>query len=137
MTGLTDPDRRLLALIAAHDVQLRTGLCTLARLGVQVRRSDPARAEALVLQLEAHPYYKAGQTLFDLLEVEDFMLDGDPVAPDWPATATVLAPLAKHFGIEVVPLPAFDRLPELEMGFYLYRDVVIGAATLFSDLLAG
>ena len=47
------------------------------------RQADPERAFQLLQVLSPFPYYKAGQFLFDLLEWEDFMLDGPepPIVP--------------------------------------------------------
>ena len=105
---------------------LRASLCTLARLGVMFRRDDDARAARWIEILEPHPFYKLGQVMFDLLEWEDFMLDGDPPNA---IPAAVLDFANKLFSevdlrIDVVSLP--ESLPNLETGFYLYRDVVLG-----------
>ncbi|MEG3158892.1 hypothetical protein U1763_00085 [Sphingomonas sp. LB2R24] len=135
MTGLTPSDRALLALVAGQDHVLRSGLSTLARLGVRVRRADPDRAETLVLQFEAHPFYKAGQTLFDLFEFEDFILDGDLAPVDADMLMKIVQPLAAWMGLSGVPAPDLSDLPKLEAGFYLFRDVAIGLISLGSDLM--
>lgn len=60
----------------------RALLCTLGRLGKSFRGRHPERAETILLAGQAHPLYKGGRLLFDLLELEDLMLDGpqpDPV----------------------------------------------------------
>lgn len=130
--GLTPADLRLIGFAARRDAELRAGLSTLARLGVSVRRADPGRAEALVTAFETHPFYKAGQTLFDLLEWEDFLLDGDPSDADAAALLRVVAPLAARVGLAMPPLPDLSDLPQLEPGFYLFRDVAIGLLDLAS-----
>lgn len=81
-------DRQLLARVAAGNDWLRSVLCTLARHGTSLRHEDPARAEELVTLLTPWPWFKAGQFLFDLLEWEDFMVDGH----NPPALPTVLQP---------------------------------------------
>jgi hypothetical protein len=50
---------------------------------VVFRQDDPERASQLLQVLSPFPCYKAGQFLFDLLEWEDFMLDGPepPIEP--------------------------------------------------------
>jgi hypothetical protein len=75
--ALGPPDRALIEAIRTHDAGLRALLCTLARHGVAMRRAEPARARAWLDALATHPFYKAGQFLFDLLEWEDFMLDAE------------------------------------------------------------
>ena len=132
MTGLTAADLALIGFARARDLELRAGLSTLARLGVVLRRADPDRAEALIAAFEAHPFYKAGQTVFDLLEWEDFMLDGAPAAASPEQLHAVLAPLAARVGLPVPPLPDLSALPPLEAGFYLFRDVAIGLLGLAS-----
>lgn len=86
--ALRPEDRQLLARVAAGNDWLRSVLCTLARHGTALRREDPSRAQELIAQLSPWPWFKAGQFLFDLLEWEDFMVDGPPP----PALATVLQP---------------------------------------------
>ena len=86
--ALRPEDRKLLARVAAGNDWLRSVLCTLARHGTALRREDPARAEELIARLSPWPWFKGGQFLFDLLEWEDFMVDGPPP----PALPTVLQP---------------------------------------------
>ncbi len=136
MPGLTPSDLRLISFTAARDSDLRAGLCTLARLGVSVRRADPERAEALVTAYETHPFARAGQTLFDLWELEDFMLDGDPAPADAAALLRIAAPFAARLGLPLPALPDLADLPPLEAGFYLFRDVMIGLLALASAAVA-
>ncbi|MFF9642909.1 hypothetical protein [Kitasatospora aureofaciens] len=82
---LTTTDRQALAFLTRTNSGLRACLCTLARHGVDLREREPDRAQALLATLAPWPLYKAGQFLFDLMEWEDFMVDGDPpplVSPD-------------------------------------------------------
>jgi hypothetical protein len=130
--GLTPSDLRLIGFAVRRDAELRAGLSTLARLGVSIRRADPDRAEALVTTFESHPFYKAGQTLFDLLEWEDFLLDGELAAADAAALLQVIAPLAARVGLPLPALPDLSVLPPLEAGFHLFRDVAIGLIALAS-----
>ena len=126
---------------------LRAVLCTLARRGVAFRQGHPSRAKLLLDALSTSPFYKSGQFLFDLLEMEDFMLD-DPPPETVPTTldATTLARLAvllntikgyldgavdpltlDNLEVQVVPgSTSHENLPPLEAGFYLYQDVVLG-----------
>lgn len=126
----TPVDHKLLSMLGDHNLVQRGALCTFARLGTAWRRAEPERTRAWLERLEPHPFYKGGQFLFDLLEVEDFMLDGPPpplVSAD--ELAAIALRVAKLTGFEV---PVFavglllESLPELEPGFYLYRDVVLG-----------
>jgi hypothetical protein len=89
-----------------------------------------------VMQFESHPFYKAGQTLFDLFEFEDFILDGDPAPVDADMMLKVVRPLAAWLGLPAIAVPELTELPDLEAGFYLFRDVVIGLVSLGSELMA-
>jgi len=63
--------------------QVTTGgarlLVTLARRGKAIERDDPERAAYLLEAVMTHPLYKGGRLTFDMLEIEDVMLDGPPV----------------------------------------------------------
>lgn len=137
-------DLPLLAALAHHNAAARAVLCTLARRGAALRRDDPARARAWIEALSVHPYYKGGQFLFDLLEWEDFMLDGEapPVLDEvtlagaLDRAARVLDALAAAIDsrpLEVQPVatrvalmdPAVD-LPPLAGNAYLFPDVILG-----------
>lgn len=54
-------------------------LVTLARRGKALERDDPQRAAFLLAAVGTHPLYKGGRLTFDMLEIEDLMLDGSPV----------------------------------------------------------
>ncbi|MFD0394176.1 hypothetical protein ACFQ3Z_24905 [Streptomyces nogalater] len=43
-----------------------------------LRRDTPERARLLLDTVRPWPLYKGGQFLFDLMEWEDLMVDGDP-----------------------------------------------------------
>lgn len=75
---LTPTDLRAFAFLGHVNGCLRQCLCTLARHGVALRRRDPERARALLDAVRPWPLYKGGQFLFDLMEWEDLMVDGDP-----------------------------------------------------------
>ncbi len=124
---------------------LRAVLCTLARRGRAFRNAEPERARALLDALSVYPWYKGGQFLFDLMEWEDFMLEGPP-PPVLPTTldaaalsrlAASLHRLKAHFdgsaaGPPELPavsgalLAADTELPQVQPGMYLYEDVVLG-----------
>lgn len=53
-------------------------LCTLARRGKALERDAPQRAALLLDAVRFHPLYKGGRLTFDMLEIEDLMLDGSP-----------------------------------------------------------
>ena len=141
-------DFQLLSAIRRHDLGLRTVLCTLARHGVALRRDQPARAQTWLDELAPHPMFKGGQFLFDLLEWEDFMLDGPaPPTLDGPALQLALARLtdslrALSAALGGQPAPATVtadvpgaglELPELESSFYMYPDVVLGVLALLTQ----
>lgn len=150
--GFEAVDLRLVGLIRSHDAVLRRLLCTLARRGVSFRLAAPERAAKWIDALSVHPFYKGGQFLFDLLEWDDFMLDGP--APDMLGAAQLSAILARAadklqaFRRAIDPdfeLPWADvagvtlddkALPALEAGFYLYQDVVLGLLESACALLA-
>jgi hypothetical protein len=56
-------------------------LRTLARRGKAIERDEASRAAFLLTALRNHPFYKAGRLAFDMLEIEDLMLDGSPGEP--------------------------------------------------------
>lgn len=86
-------DRTQLEAIQRANVRVRAFACTLARRGVAFREADAPRSRALLDVLSTWPAYRAGQLLFDLLELEDFMVDGEP--PDVVAGALPPAALAR------------------------------------------
>ena len=145
--GLIPADRQLLAALRLHDQGLRALLCTLARHGVALRLAAPARAQAWLDLLASHPYVKGGQFLFDLLEWEDFMLDGEaPPLVDTRAVRQALARVAQALralsasldgAAGAMELAVGDGgdfapvdLPALEPGFYLFNDVLLGSVAL-------
>jgi hypothetical protein len=85
-------DRAQLDAILAANAWVRGVACTLARRGVAFREADGPRSRALLDALSTWPAYRAGQLVFDLLELEDFMIDGEP--PD--VVAMTLPPVALH-----------------------------------------
>ncbi|BCM68680.1 MULTISPECIES: hypothetical protein [Streptomyces] len=144
---LTPTDHRAFAFLGQVNSSLRQCLCTLARHGVALRRDDPERARLLLDTVRPWPLYKGGQFLFDLMEWEDLMVDGDP-PPVMPAerivsacalpvqllaAATAEAPGAA----KLVPGPrtaaAFD-LP-LRLLTTTARSTFLGAAQDLTDLL--
>ena len=84
--ALHPEDLLLLERMSNGNTWLRSVLCTLARRGTQMRQQEPARATELIRRLGPWPWFKGGQFLFDLLEWEDFMVDG----PAPPPLTTVL-----------------------------------------------
>ena len=64
--------------------QATRGGCMLLRtLGVRgkaLERDDPERAALLLAAVRSHPLYKGGRLAFDMLELEDLMLDASSVA---------------------------------------------------------
>jgi hypothetical protein len=144
-------DLKLVAALRQHNAALRVVLCTLARRGAALRRDEPARAQAWIDTLGPHPYYKGGQFLFDLLEWEDFMLDGEPTAPlDDAALSAALsqyAQMLRALGTAIAQTPAGapvaaapsailvqagPALPPLSGSLYLYPDVVLGLISMIT-----
>ena len=54
-------------------------LVTLARHGKALERDDSQRAAFLLAAVRFHPLYKGGRLAFDMLEIEDLMLDSSPI----------------------------------------------------------
>jgi hypothetical protein len=145
---LQPQDLQLLQSLKQGGHWLRAVLCTLGRRGVALRSASPERARAILDALSTLPYYKGGQFVFDLLELEDFMLDGPP--PEVLPTALDPAALQRIAGalnavkrsldgqpiaddmsaaVSVQGGSATTDLPPLEAGFYLYQDVALGIWT--------
>ena len=141
----TPEDLLLLSMVVRGGDWLRAVLCTLARRGIAFRNQYAERAHDWLDALAPLPLYKGGQFLFDLLEWEDFMLDGPPppiVSTTLDAralrrVATALASVQSYLDgavqasamMDVIaPIAALDdqNLPPIEPGFYLYQDVVLG-----------
>jgi len=156
MTDAFGPaDLQLLDAIRTHDQGLRALLCTLARHGVRMKEASPQLAQAWIDELAPHPYYKGGQFLFDLLEWEDFMLDGPaPRLLDAAAACGLLdrlaaslrgmvaaidsGPVTGRFAVDMLPgAPADEELPELESKHYLFPCVVLGGIALLTRPPAG
>lgn len=78
---LSTDDQALLVRFGRGQRWLRAVLCTLARRGGHISETDPERARHIVDELSRSPLYRGGQFLFDLLELEDFMVDGEPPPP--------------------------------------------------------
>jgi hypothetical protein len=141
-------DLPLQAALARHNAAVRAVLCTLARRGAGLRRDEPERARAWIDALAVHPYYKGGQFLFDLLEWEDFMLDGEPppvldeaaLAGALDRVAQVLDALGAALDRRSVEVPTMAvsppasavDLPPLAGNAYLFPDVVLGAIALLA-----
>ncbi|NUT46320.1 MAG: hypothetical protein HOV94_03220, partial [Saccharothrix sp.] len=77
-SALRDGDRAAMRSLGRLNARLREVLCTLARRGRAIRLTEPRRARRILDALAPWPFYKGGQFLFDLLEWEDFMIDGEP-----------------------------------------------------------
>jgi len=147
---LQPEDLNTLSEIQRSNEWLRAILCTLARRGVAFRLANAARSQQILQILAPLPLYKGGQFLFDLMEWEDFMLDGlsPNVVPttldarslrrisvllnslksslDGAFADTNLPPLEVE---ATIPVEQDQNLPPLEAGFYLYQDVVLGLFT--------
>ncbi|MFF1283969.1 hypothetical protein ACFVY4_24910 [Streptomyces sp. NPDC058299] len=144
---LTPTDHRAFAFLGQVNSSLRQCLCTLARHGVALRRDTPERARLLLDMVRPWPLYKGGQFLFDLMEWEDLMVDGEPppVLPterivsaasfpvQWLAAATSEAPAATR------AVPGQRTAAALDLPLRLLattaRTAFLGAAQDLTDLL--
>ncbi|MFI1367280.1 hypothetical protein [Streptomyces griseochromogenes] len=145
---LTSTDHRAFAFLGGTNSCLRQCLCTLARHGVALRRREPERARVLLDTVRPWPLYKGGQFLFDLMEWEDLMIDGEPpplmsrerivsacVLPvQWLAAATAQAPTAAKL------IPGQRTANALDLPLRLLvstaRTALQGAAQDLTDLLS-
>ncbi|MEU2712191.1 hypothetical protein [Streptomyces sp. NPDC007205] len=144
---LTPIDHRAFAFLGQVNSCLRRCLCTLARHGVALRRHDPERARVLLDTVRPWPLYKGGQFLFDLMEWEDLMVDGEPpplMPPErlvsactlpvqWLAAATAEVPTAAKLVPGQRTAAALD-LP-LRLLATTARSALQGAAQDLTDLL--
>lgn len=132
-------------------------LCSLARHGKALEQDGPQRATLLLGAVSVHPLYKGGGRLaFDMLEVEDLMLDDahigvlsmselTEVLCAAQANVQPVADLLRGFGmvgepeaapppeemprVHLAPPSGAQRaleLPELSASDYLYDYVVLG-----------
>ena len=143
--GLLPEDISLLTDLSRGNDWMRALLCTLARRGTWLRRADPLRARSLINGMTPWPMFKTGQFLFDLMEWEDFMVNGPaPELLEGALNATSLARITRllqlfsaqldgsvpadipEAAVASARLPIATDLPDLEPGFYLYQDVVLG-----------
>ncbi len=73
-------DARLIDYIQRATLNGCALLRTLAVRGKALERDDPERAGFLLAAVRTHPLYKGGRLAFDMLELEDLMLDASSVA---------------------------------------------------------
>ena len=74
-------DARLIQNIQQATRSSREMLVKLGRRGKALARAQPGRGVLLLTAVRPHPLYKAGRLAFDMLEIEDLILDGPPVDP--------------------------------------------------------
>jgi hypothetical protein len=74
-------DARLIQNIQQATRSSREVLVRLGRRGKALDRAQPGRGALLLAAVRPHPLYKAGRLAFDMLEIEDLILDGPPVDP--------------------------------------------------------
>ncbi|AIR99560.1 hypothetical protein [Streptomyces glaucescens] len=146
---LTPTDHRAFAFLGQVNGSLRQCLCTLARHGAALRRDAPERARLLLDTVRPWPLYKGGQFLFDLMEWEDLMVDGDP-PPVMPterivSACTLPVQLIAATAIEEAPgvtklVPGQRTTAALDLPLRLLattaRSTLAGAAQDLTDLLA-
>lgn len=123
-------DASLLSLFSERSEDMKAVLCLLAQMGVRWRRMESALCSDWVQLLEPHPFYKGGQVLFDLLEFEDFMLDGAAAAVPHERLRAQIDRIMTALNVTPPDFSVPEDLPDLETGFYLYRDVVLGVLSL-------
>lgn len=130
-------DALVLEQIATFTAAGRTLLYALAQRGKRVCRDQPGRAAALLASVAPHPLYKIGRLAFDMAEIEDVLLDGNPPPPLDDATLTTLLGslrdaarvLTEKLAVAApapAPQPGDVDLPRLEAADYLFDLVVLG-----------
>ena len=155
-------DELLLQRIVLATQGTRALLCALARRGKALRRDEPERAERLLGAVLAHPLYKGARLLFDMLELEDLMLDGPRLeqmdgffeASQASRLLARLEELSRELGTAAAPEAAPSQTidprgftlppepapplgwPELTSADYLYDMVVLGTLRQASRVAA-
>ena len=71
----TPSDAQLLGQLREATIGCARLLCSLARLGKKMEREQLQRSEFLLSEVRIHPLYKGGRLAFDMLEIEDLMLN--------------------------------------------------------------
>ncbi len=139
-------DLNILQQLQRGNEWLRAVLCTLARRGLAFRQAYPLPAQYIMQSLTGLPYYKGGQFMFDLMEWEDFMLDGPPPpvldsifnAPMSQQVKAFISTISKYYNAQFsgnnqmsdtawrdLSLPEGD-LPPLDGSIFLFQEVVLG-----------
>ena len=72
---VTSSDSLLLGQIREATIGCARLLCSLARLGKKIEIEQVHRSESLLSELRTHPLYKGGRLAFDMLEIEDLLLN--------------------------------------------------------------
>jgi hypothetical protein len=144
---LTPTDHRAFAFLGQVNSSLRQCLCTLARHGVALRRDAPERARLLLDTVRPWPLYKGGQFLFDLMEWEDLMVDGDPppvmpaerIVSTWALPVQMLATATAETPGATRLVPGQRAAAALDLPLRLLtstaRSTLLGAAQDLTDLL--
>jgi hypothetical protein len=87
-------------------------LVTLARRGKAIQQERPERAEFLLSAVRTHPLYKGGRLGFDMLEIEDIILEASSFVPMSTQELTqVLTTRAKYFVDALRRIGSVDRHP--------------------------
>jgi hypothetical protein len=82
MNAFVNPaDARLIQNIQQATGSIRDVLVKLGRRGKALERAQPGRGALLLTAVRPHPLYKAGRLTFDMLEIEDLILEGPLVDP--------------------------------------------------------
>ncbi|HEY8022368.1 MAG TPA: hypothetical protein VIH93_14785 [Thermoanaerobaculia bacterium] len=128
-------DARLIEQIKQGTRGGRAVLCSVARRGKALERDEPDRAAFLLTVVRSHPLYKGGRLAFDMLELEDLMLDPPPAGPPAntaPIPRVRFGPVHEvHDGSE-----AGEPEPELLSSDYLYDFFVLGLLDLLGRGMA-
>jgi hypothetical protein len=158
---MTPADQQVIHWIRRSNARVRAALLALARAGKAMVRDEPERARSLLDAVFAHPIYKALRVQFDLLEIEDLMLDV-PMPVDlggWASESSTMARLASILVTALsapnaapnaqellkfselardpsmpAELPPLEGWPELLAADYLYDLVVLGVLRLLAKL---
>ena len=140
-------DLNILQQLQRGNEWLRAVLCTLARRGLAFRQAYPLPAQYVIQSITGLPYYKGAQFLFDLMEWEDFMLDGPPPpvldaifnAPMSQQLKAFLSTISKMLSAQfggnnqmngAANLGDFTfpegELPPLDGSIFLFQEVILG-----------
>ena len=78
---MTSTDQQLIELIDDATQGWARAMVTFGRRGKALEAGEPDRAQELLQAVRMHPFYKGGRLTFDMLEIEDLILESATARP--------------------------------------------------------